>query len=165
MVKRARLASRLALRTPTTRPPTSSGTDTADWMRPPLGTRLGNRERSSPSLSKTGLPVWATQPATPSPRRDRCCQASASPAGVGRGRDPQVVALHEHQGRFVGSQRVGGPVDDVAEQLVEGDLVRKEVQGQLLDPEDLVHRSSPWLAALGSGAEVPVGRRPAAQPR
>ena len=65
----------------------------------------------------------------------------------GRGRHPQVVSLDEHQRGFVGAERVGGPVHDVAEQLVRGDLVREEIERQLLDPEDLV----PPLVTLARG--------------
>ena len=67
--------------------------------------------------------------------------------GACGGRHAQVVPLHEHQRGLVGAQRVGGPVDDVAEQLVGGDLVREEAERELLDPEDLV----PPLATLASG--------------
>ena len=68
-VNRSPPTSRLAFRTPTTRPPTSRGTETAELIRPPFGARLGNRDRSSPSFRRTGVPVWATRPATPSPSR------------------------------------------------------------------------------------------------
>ena len=68
--------------------------------------------------------------------------------GARGGRHAQLVPLHQHQRGLVGAERVGGAVDDVAEQLVGGDLVREEAERQLLDPEDLVPALAPWAAGL-----------------